>query len=66
MEKEKTNVDATGPVTTGTAGSRTPLLDTINSPADLRRLSVEQLPQVCAELRSFLINSLSAHPGHFA
>lgn len=66
MEKEKTNVDATGSVPTGAAGSQTPLLDTINSPADLRKLSVEQLPQVCAELRSFLINSLSAHPGHFA
>ena len=56
MEKEKTNVDATA----------TPLLDTIDSPADLRKLPAERLPQVCAELRSFLINSLSSHPGHFA
>lgn len=44
----------------------TPLLPTIDSPADLRRLSPDQLPQVCAELRQFLINSLSTNPGHFA
>lgn len=43
-----------------------PLLSRIDSPADLRKLPVEQLPQVCGELRSFLINSLSSHPGHFA
>ncbi len=44
----------------------TSLLSTINSPADLRRLSVEQLPQVCQEIRDFLIASLSENPGHFA
>lgn len=66
MEKEKTNVDNTsGPLRESTAPC-TPLLDTIDSPADLRKLAPEQLPQVCAELRSFLINSLSSHPGHFA
>jgi 1-deoxy-D-xylulose-5-phosphate synthase len=43
-----------------------PLLPDINSPADLRRLSVDQLPQVCSELRDFLIDSLSKNPGHFA
>lgn len=43
-----------------------PLLSQIDSPADLRKLPVAQLPQVCSELRSFLINSLSTHPGHFA
>ncbi|MDE6437894.1 MAG: 1-deoxy-D-xylulose-5-phosphate synthase, partial [Muribaculaceae bacterium] len=42
------------------------LLSTINSPADLRKLSVEQLPEVCADIRRFLINSLSQNPGHFA
>ena len=42
------------------------LLSSINSPADLRKLPVEQLPQVCAELRRFLIDSLSKNPGHFA
>ncbi|MDE6556129.1 MAG: 1-deoxy-D-xylulose-5-phosphate synthase [Duncaniella sp.] len=42
------------------------IIKDINSPADLRALAVEQLPQVCADLRTFLINSLSSHPGHFA
>lgn len=43
-----------------------PLLSTIDSPADLRRLPQEKLPTVCSELRSFLIDSLSRNPGHFA
>ena len=43
-----------------------PLLDTIDSPADLRKLPVDRLPQVCTEIRDFLINSLSQNPGHFA
>lgn len=42
------------------------LLDSIEFPRDLRQLSVEQLPQVCAELRDFLIKALSDNPGHFA
>lgn len=46
--------------------SKHPLLDTINSPADLRKLPVESLPQVCEDIRSFLIESLSDNPGHFA
>ena len=45
---------------------RYPLLSTIDSPADLRKLSLEQLPQVCVEIRRFLIDELSVHPGHFA
>lgn len=48
------------------ASTATPLLDSINSPADLRKLEVSQLPQVCAEIRQFLISSLSGNPGHFA
>lgn len=43
-----------------------PLLPTINSPADLKRLKVEQLPQLCHEIREFLINTVSQNPGHFA
>ena len=43
-----------------------PLLSRIDSPADLRKLSVETLPAVCSELRSFIIESLSTNPGHFA
>lgn len=43
-----------------------PLLSGIDSPADLRRLSQDQLPEVAAELRRFLIESLAENPGHFA
>lgn len=43
-----------------------PLLSTINSPDDLRRIDIGLLPQVCSELRDFLIHSLSTNPGHFA
>ena len=42
------------------------LLDKINSPADLKKLPVDALPQVCSELRSFIIEALSHNPGHFA
>lgn len=42
------------------------LLAAIESPADVRRLSVEQLPQLCDEIRHFLIHALSENPGHFA
>lgn len=48
------------------SNTHTPLLPEINSPADLRQLAPEQLPQVCDEIRQFLINSLSVNPGHFA
>lgn len=44
----------------------TPLLSSINSPADLRRLDEDKLPEVCADIRRFLIDSLSVNPGHFA
>ncbi len=43
-----------------------PLLAQIDSPADLRKLNVDQLPQVCDELRQFMIHELSSNPGHFA
>ncbi len=42
------------------------LLDSINSPADLRKLPVTDLPQVCREIREFLIEACSGNPGHFA
>ena len=42
------------------------LLSTIEYPSDLRKLSIKQLPQVCDELRQFLIDELSRNPGHFA
>lgn len=43
-----------------------PLLASINSPADLKQLPVEQLPEVCSQLRGFIIHELSTNPGHFA
>lgn len=42
------------------------LLSQIQSPADLRKLSVEQLPEVCQELRQDIIDEVSVNPGHFA
>ena len=44
----------------------TPLLSAIDSPADLRKLSVSELPGLCDEIRRFLIHSLADNPGHFA
>lgn len=41
------------------------LLKAINSPADLRKLRLEQLSQVCRELRQMIIDELSQNPGHF-
>ena len=41
------------------------LLNSIDSPDDLKRLSPEQLPQVCSELRQMIIDELSHNPGHF-
>lgn len=41
-------------------------LQHINSPADLRRLSIDELPMVCDELRRDIINELADNPGHFA
>lgn len=43
-----------------------PLLCHIDSPKDLRKLPIGELPEVCSELRKFIINSLSKNPGHFA
>lgn len=65
---EKTSTDNNDETKTPQSQERvsTPLLDAINSPSDLRKLKLEQLPAVCGELRSFLIDSLSSHPGHFA
>lgn len=40
------------------------LLESIDSPDDLRRLPQEALPEVCAELRQYIIDVLSENPGH--
>lgn len=42
------------------------LLASIHTPEDLRRLGVEQLPEVCRELRQDIIEEVSRNPGHFA
>lgn len=44
----------------------TPLLDAVNLPQDLRLLDKSQLPQLCAELRAFLLESVGKTGGHFA
>ncbi len=41
------------------------LLSNINSPADLKKLSKEQMHQVCDELRQYIIDVVSVHGGHF-
>ncbi len=40
-------------------------LDNIDSPEDLRKLPIENLPEVCKELREMIIDELSRNPGHF-
>lgn len=50
----------------GVGAHRRPLLDSIDSPADLRALSESQLPELAGELRSFLIECVSKTGGHLA
>lgn len=42
------------------------LLNALDNPEDLRRLTPEQLPEVCHELRQDIIKEVSCNPGHFA
>jgi 1-deoxy-D-xylulose-5-phosphate synthase len=42
-----------------------PLLTQVNSPADLKQLSRDQLHQLCQELRQYIIDIVSVHGGHF-
>lgn len=46
--------------------SKLGLLGDIKYPDDLRKLSVEQLPEVCRELREDIVDELSVNPGHLA
>ena len=41
-------------------------LNHIESPADLRRLAIDVLPEVCSELRDDIISEVAVNPGHFA
>src|ERR1700722_5889067 len=43
-----------------------PLLESIDTPADLRRLPAAKLAELAEELRRFLIHSVSTRGGHFA
>ncbi|MBN1820410.1 MAG: 1-deoxy-D-xylulose-5-phosphate synthase [Prolixibacteraceae bacterium] len=40
-------------------------LENINNPSDLRKIAVNELPEVCTELRNFIIDVVSSNPGHF-
>ena len=42
------------------------LLKSINSPSDLRQLSVDRLADLCSELRADIVEELAVNPGHFA
>ncbi len=42
------------------------MLSRIDSPADLRKLAEDDLPQLCGEIREYLIQNLAVNPGHFA
>src|SRR3982075_640301 len=42
-----------------------PLLSSINSPEDLKKIPREKLHQVCDELRQYIIDVVSVHGGHF-
>lgn len=42
------------------------ILTKIDSPADLRKLDVKELPALCEELRNDIVRELSVNPGHLA
>ena len=42
------------------------LLEQIDYPSDLRRLNIDDLPQLCDELRQDIVKELSVNPGHLA
>lgn len=46
--------------------NRFDLLKTIQSPTDLRKLSLEQLPKLCQQLREDIIEEVAVNPGHLA
>ncbi|MEG0033738.1 MAG: 1-deoxy-D-xylulose-5-phosphate synthase N-terminal domain-containing protein, partial [Mucinivorans sp.] len=39
-------------------------LEIVNSPEDLRKLSIDELPLYCSELRQFIVSQVSINPGH--
>ena len=51
---------------TASDASKYPLLFSIESPADVKRLRAQSLPQLCEEIRGYLVEVLSETPGHLA
>ena len=47
-------------------GMQYTLLEKVNSPADLKRLSADELRLCCDELRRYIIEQCSVNPGHLA
>lgn len=66
MESEKLIPDNNTKSTNSSDREKYPLLSRIDSPADLKALPLESLPQVCDELRKMIIATCSVNPGHFA
>ena len=42
------------------------ILDKINSPADIRKLDIEELKRLCSQIREYMIECCSRNPGHLA
>ena len=42
------------------------ILDRIDSPADLRKLDAAELRELCAEVRSYMVECCAVNPGHLA
>lgn len=61
MKQESATSSSVSPAKSGYG-----LLESISSPADVRALRLEQLPELCDDIRRFLIDHLSVNPGHFA
>ncbi|MBO7598755.1 MAG: 1-deoxy-D-xylulose-5-phosphate synthase [Bacteroidales bacterium] len=51
---------------TNTETGKYPILDGINYPSDVKKLTIDKLPALCDDVRRFIIDTLSQHPGHFA
>ena len=46
--------------------SMSQILDTINNPLDIKKLNMNQLRQLCSEIRSYMVEVCSDNPGHLA
>lgn len=51
---------------TNTETDKYPILDGINYPSDVKKMTIDKLPALCDDVRRFIIDTLSQHPGHFA